>query len=248
MLIDGRWSQDAVMPAAGPGLGTPLRDLCDLMQEAAGGHVLQLGLSVPELRARNLTWMLSRFLIRVTRYPEPGEPLIATTWPSGVARLFALREFRLTTRDGEPVGVATSAWLLFDLAARRPVRPDGLIAGLPLRERALDVTFGKLEDALTPEWSLERAVQAEDIDVNGHVTNTAYIGWMEEGARGRLSQGQDISELEIHFLAEVFRDDRVRIEGEDPSLCPSRCALRVLRSADASAAARAVMCCAAPVA
>ncbi len=231
------------MPVPGPKPGTPLRDMCDLMQDAAGGHVEHVGLSIPELREKSLTWMLSRFLIRVARYPEPREPLIATTWPSGVARLFALREFRLTTPDGAVVGVATSAWLLFDLAARRPVRPDGLIAGLPLGERALDVTFGKLEDALVPEWSLERAVRPEDIDVNGHVTHTAYIGWMEEGLRGRLAPGQSIADLEIHFLAEVFRDDRVRVEGADPSPASFLAALRVLRPADASTAARAVVRC-----
>jgi acyl-ACP thioesterase len=187
--------------------------------------------------------MLSRFLVRVGRYPEPQQTLTATTWPSGVARLFALREFRLTSGGRTALAVATSGWLLIDLAARRPVRPDSLIAGLPIAERVLDVTFGKLDGAFAPAWTLEHAVRPEDIDVNGHVTNTAYIGWMEEGVRDRLPAGQGIAEMEIHFLAEVFRDDRVRVEGEDPSRATTGCALRVVREADASVAARAIVRC-----
>jgi acyl-ACP thioesterase len=208
------------------------------MLDAAGGHVERLGLSIPELQQRNLTWMLSRLIVRVLRYPTPGERLKVTTWPSGIARLFALREFTIEDADGARLAVATSGWLLVDLGARRPVRPDFLIGELPVSERALALDFGRLDSDFVPAWTARRTVAAGDIDVNGHLTTTAYLAWIEDALRDGRVPGTDVVDLEVHFLAEAFRDETLRVE-RAAAAAESGCAVRIVRESDGSVAARA---------
>jgi medium-chain acyl-[acyl-carrier-protein] hydrolase len=238
MLDQGRWHQPAVFAPSDPSGSSPLRDLSALLLEAAGGHVAHLGLSIPELQQRKLTWMLSRLLIRVRHHPAAGERLTVTTWPSGIARLFALREFTISGEDGADLALATSGWLLVDLGARRPVRPDFLIGDLPVSGRALGVDFGRLDGDFAPEWTGRRTAQAEDIDVNGHLTTTTYVAWIEGALRDGRTALPGIAELEVHFLAEVFRDDAVRVERADAP-AGDACAVRIIREADGSVAARA---------
>jgi medium-chain acyl-[acyl-carrier-protein] hydrolase len=238
MLEQGRWRHQAAYTPSDPSGGRCLRDLSALMLDAAGGHVAHLGLSIPELQQRKLTWMLSRLLIRVQRPPAVGERLTVTTWPSGIARLFALREFTISGGDGAHLALATSGWLLVDLGARRPVRPDFLIGDLPVSGRALDVDFGKLDGDFAPAWRFRRSAQAEDIDVNGHLTTTTYVAWIEGALREGRVTSRAVGELEVHFLAEVFRNDTVRVECADAPTGDA-CDVRIIREADDSVAARA---------
>src|SRR5512136_2711812 len=93
--------------------------LCDYLQEAAGNHAGSLGLSVASLMERHLTWVLSRLRLRIERQPAAGERLEVRTWPTGVERLFALRDFEVLDEQGHRVAAAVSAWLIIDTAARR---------------------------------------------------------------------------------------------------------------------------------
>ncbi len=65
--------------------------------------------------------MLSGFFIQIHSYPRWQDELIIQTWPTGVERFFALRDFNIFNRQKEVVGAATSAWLIIDLKLRRPL-------------------------------------------------------------------------------------------------------------------------------
>src|SRR5512138_696524 len=141
MLIEGRWHEEVVLPEDGVTRGgrLTLAAFCGPMLEAAGAHASSVDLGVADLQARNLTWMLGRFRMTLAQPPRPGMAVTVTTWPSGVARLFALREFRVTSAEHGEVATATSAWLLVDFKTRRPLRPDAHVERLKVPERALAV-------------------------------------------------------------------------------------------------------------
>ena len=71
-----------------------LAALCNFLQESAVAHAQALGMGRDALLAINLTWVLSRFHVRVAAYPRWGQDLTVETWPSAVSGQFALREFR----------------------------------------------------------------------------------------------------------------------------------------------------------
>jgi len=100
-----------------------IQALCNYFQEAAGNHATRLGVGMQKLMDQHQSWVLSRMLVQMSVFPGWHDEVTVDTWPAGVERMFALRLFRL--RCGERMlGFGTSAWLLFDLDRRRPLRPE----------------------------------------------------------------------------------------------------------------------------
>ena len=81
---------------------------------------------------KGMAWVLARMVIHVRRYPGNGEEIIVETWPSGVARRVATRDFRLIDGKGDVIAVAQSFWVMFDLLERRAASwPDWIEERLP---------------------------------------------------------------------------------------------------------------------
>ena len=106
---------------------------------------LKLGVSVPELLANNYTWVLSRIYLKMNHHPGWGDTIQVHTWPSGIERVFALRDFYIR-QDDCTIGSCISAWIIIDTANRRPVRPTSFARQLnPVdRQHVLDHPLGKL--------------------------------------------------------------------------------------------------------
>ncbi len=176
------------------------------LQEIAGQHAAQLGVGLETLRARGLTWVLVRQRIENPRAIVLGDVLEIETWPSGIDRLAALRQFVVRRADGAVVARASSQWFVLDVESRRPVRPaEVLDARFPREAAPLAVPFapGKLPELR--EWELQRRfhVRYGDIDVNMHVTNTSYVTWAQEAAPRDVFRGRRLAAVEAHFLAEA---------------------------------------------
>jgi acyl-ACP thioesterase len=187
--------------------------LLGFLTEAAGHNADALGFSILQLAARNLTWMLSRLRLRLREYPGWRDSLTVETWPSGLHRLHALRDFRLR-RGGRVIGEAASAWLLIDAARRRPVRPEAAVdwSGLIHPERAFAAELEKLPPFPAPEEGArqaELAVRYCDLDVNLHATTPRYAEWLLESLPAELLRSSALCALDLDFLNETGAGERI---------------------------------------
>ncbi len=179
--------------------------LSGYLQEIAGRHAAELGVGLDVLRARGLTWVLARQRLVLPREVALGDTLEIETWPSGVDRLAATREFLVRRGDGAEAARATTVWYVLDLATRKPVRPQEVLdAALP-RERTASVA--PIAHAKLPElahWELQKRfhVRYADIDLNLHVTNASYVEWAVEAMPVELWRGSRLAEVEVQYLAE----------------------------------------------
>ena len=179
--------------------------LAGYLQEVAGHHAEELGVGLDALRTRGLTWVLGRERLEIASSIVLGDEVEIETWPSGLDRLAANREFLVRRRDGTEVARATTVWFVMDLATRRPVRPDRVLDPRLPREPSPHVApLEPGRHAALEQWELQKRfhVRYSDIDVNQHVTNTSYVAWALEAAPRDLWQGSRVVALEAHFLAE----------------------------------------------
>ena len=183
----------------------------NLMQEAASKHADALGVSVQQLLSENYTWLLSRLKIRIDTYPVWGDQLAVHTWPSGIERLFALRDFYLKDHNNNHVAAALSAWLVLDTLKRRPVRISRFIERLnPLEgNHVLSDPIEKLPKVEAFTYERRFRVRYRDLDINQHVNNASYVEWMYESLPPDVQNTLRLSELEINFLAQSYLQDRV---------------------------------------
>jgi len=222
--------------------------LACFLQEAAGHNAHGLGFSPMQLIERGLTWVLSRLRIRLLELPGWKEQIAVQTWPSGLDRLFALRDFRILVKERE-IGAATSAWLMLEAEKRRLVRPDSKFnwQGLIHPERSLAVDLlEKVPGVEADEPMLlerELPVRYTDLDMNMHANNTRYVEWLLEAMPLEVLRGPRLAELDIDFLAEVEHGERIlsRVyEPESQSSQGGRCFRHILtRRSDGREVSRA---------
>ena len=193
---------------AGGRLSIP--SIFNLLQDAASSHALKLGVSVPQLLADNYTWVLSRIYLKMSHHPGWGDTIQVHTWPSGIERVFALRDFDIR-QDDCAIGSCISAWIIIDTNNRRPVRPTSFARQLnPLdRQHVLDHPLVKLPVLKTPQSEKRFSVRYRDLDINQHVNNVSYIEWLLECIPDMVENGLCLSELEVNFLGEALHGDRV---------------------------------------
>ena len=195
----------------------------EYLLESAAEQAGRYGLSVTDLFKKGLTWVLSRFHVEFVRFPEWGDMVEIKTWPSAQLPLFAVRDYEVFDGRGL-MASATSSWLIVDLHHKRPVRTDSHLAGFPtLSRRAVADDFPALPVLSRQDVLREFPVFFSDLDINRHVTATAYVHLALESVPDEILFGFRPAGIEVNFRAEAFYGDRIlsRVErlngGEKPA-------------------------------
>lgn len=194
----------------GPGGRVKLGSLLNYFQESASEHAEKLGASVLDLISKQVTWVLSRYHVKIFRYPMWKESFQMTTWPSLQRGLFALREFEARDPQKNMLAVATTSWMLLDIKNKKPVPLAGHLPEYPKEpRRAIGDAFGPLPKAGRIDLELPFRVQMRDLDWNRHVNNVVYIEWAAETAPRDVLENFQPAEIEVDFRAEALFGETV---------------------------------------
>jgi medium-chain acyl-[acyl-carrier-protein] hydrolase len=206
------------------GYGGPLCafSLANFIQEAAGVNADLLGFGMGEMDERRWTWMLSRLDLRVDELPRAGERVSVVTWPSELRKLFAFRDFEMLGADGRVLARAVYAYLVVDLAARKPLRPSSVFGDDPPRvlkpHPVADFAFD-IPDAVEWELAYSQGVRGRHIDHNGHANNAHIVNWLVDAAAGRRAR-PELSALRVEFANEALEGDELQAFRGVPSVSP----------------------------
>jgi len=213
------------------GYGGPLSTfaLANFLQESAGINATRLGFGMENLHSRGWTWMLSRMDLRVDELPREGERIVVRTWPGGTRRLFAFRDFAVFGADGRSLVRAIYAYLIVDIAARRPLRPEGVFGAVPPNPgvpHPLDEFSFDIPQGLDPRPVFVQGVRGRHIDHNGHANNAHILNWLVDAApssEGAAAGLDSLCALRVEFLAEALSGDELAItrgRAEGPGFGP----------------------------
>ena len=198
----------------GPDGYATLATICNYLQEAASLNAESLKFSKSNFEAagENISWVLTRMRVRMSQYPRWENAVSVLTFPRGGRRITAWRDFEIKAADGSVLGVATSEWMLIDLASRKvvPIPESVFDLANTVREPVLGADPWTLRLRFPQEGAGERFVfkaQNSHIDLNGHVNNVHYVEWLMEPLPGVRP-----AELEIVFRSETFAGDEVVVE------------------------------------
>ena len=190
--------------------------VCNYLQEAASLNAEELGFSKSDFDARgeNVSWVLTRLAVKMFRYPVWEEEVTVVTFPRGGRKIVAWRDFEIKSADGGTIGLATSEWMLIDLATRK-------IAPIP--QSVLDACEFGSESVLGAEPFTARLkfpadvsvsasgpykAQYSHIDLNGHVNNVHYVEWALESVPEEYRR-RSVSRLDIVFRQEAKAGDEL---------------------------------------
>ena len=186
--------------------------MLDLMQEAANVNATTLGFGYDEMINSNTAWVLSRTHVKFINTPKWRQEVNLKTWHKGVSKLFYLRDFILSDKEGNPMILATTSWLIIDMNTRRLVRNNDLA----LSDTAMDAIATPADKVVVPvdiepELVRKHPITWSEIDTNGHVNNVKYVVWAIDAVKTEDIKERPLKELLINYDAEVMPGDVVKI-------------------------------------
>ncbi|CAK7334866.1 unnamed protein product [Dovyalis caffra] len=202
-----------------------IETLMNHLQETALNHVKTAGLlgdgfgATPEMSKRNLIWVVTRMQILVDRYPTWGDVVQVDTWAGASGKNGMRRDWLVSdAKTGETLTRASSVWVMMNKVTRRlskipeevrgEIEPYFLPSDPVVNEdsRKLqkidDKTADYIRKGLTPRWN--------DLDVNQHVNNVKYIGWILESAPPPILESHELSAITLEYRRECGRDSMLQ--------------------------------------
>ena len=182
------------------------------LQEMATGHADDLGCGYYDLKEINCYWVLSNIKVRISDLPRYNSEFRIQTWPSGLTKLLAEREFIVSNPKGETLLLASSQWLIMSADNNRPVNLMELKLNLPEKdEKVFKTKLNRLKARTPPTTSSKVTVPYSSLDVNGHVNNTEYIRWAVDAVCRQNGRFPDVKRLQFTYLSEVYLSDELEI-------------------------------------
>jgi acyl-ACP thioesterase len=199
----------------GPDGRVSLPSLFNFMQDIASEHAVVLGYGRDDLLKDNHFWVLSRMFAVFSSLPEWSETIVTKTWPAGVDKLFAMRNYDLSDKRGVNVAYASSAWLIIDRDTRKFQRPDEFLRKYDRENQQIQIPVrypAKLGEAdengtLSPSFK----VKVGDLDINLHTNNVNYLKWVTDTYDLNFILKHRPRSAEINYLAEAVFGDEVLV-------------------------------------
>ncbi len=197
-----------------------LSAIAQYFQDGAVRHAHKMQIHNADLQDRGVAWIMAHLFLTVSAAPSPDidEEITVRTYPTGMHRLYARREFILMDGLHRRVASGLSYWLLINPQTRRLARDAAVI-----RSYEGHVEAGTIEHVIEKsppreKWSARREldVRYADIDVNNHANNTIYVEWVLESIPLDLLRSGAVQTFDISFLYETTYGQRVISES-----CPT---------------------------
>uniref|UniRef100_Q39555 Acyl-[acyl-carrier-protein] hydrolase n=1 Tax=Cuphea palustris TaxID=43077 RepID=Q39555_9MYRT len=209
-----------------------IETLMNMFQETSLNHCKIIGLlndgfgRTPEMCKRDLIWVVTKMQIEVNRYPTWGDTIEVNTWVSASGKHGMGRDWLISDcHTGEILIRATSVWAMMNQKTRRlskipyevrqEIEPQ-FVDSAPVivddrKFHKLDLKTGdSICNGLTPRWT--------DLDVNQHVNNVKYIGWILQSVPTEVFETQELCGLTLEYRRECGRDSVLEsVTAMDPS-------------------------------
>ncbi len=189
-----------------------LSSVADWFQEAAALNAADLGFGDELVFSKGMTWILTRLILYIDALPPVGQKVRIRTWPAKMDHL-GHRGYEVQDADGKTLIRATSAWAVMDLQSRRIVTmPDDLLAAYPSKTLPCEPFSSRVLPRLREaENAVPVIVRDDDMDMNGHVNNVRYLGWLLEGLVSEDGSRPIPSMIDLSFRAECFPGERLLV-------------------------------------
>ncbi len=184
-------------------------------QDITGLHSTEMEVDGKTLLEKsNAFWVLTKFKLRIHRFPEFDESVEIETWPT-VAKGVRFGRDYVIGKDGTPLISGTSDWCTLDYETRKPRRVDSIHYPhtMPHREDRSDAgeilrIRESVEDA---DINHKYRSSFVDIDTNKHTNNIAYLRMILNCFTPEEFNELPLDELQISFLSQTFYGDEITI-------------------------------------
>lgn len=182
-------------------------------QESAWHHADNLGFGFEKIDDSELLWVLVKLQIEIKEYASWGETVQVETWPVGVEKIFARRDFHIVNQKGEKMVSGASWWLVLEKPSRRPAPIDIVKEHIHLATPVHAIEAKPMRIAMPEKVGKIGSHQViySEIDIHDHVNNTHYPEWVFDALGSEWVKSHTITSFGIDFTNEAFDGDQIGI-------------------------------------
>lgn len=181
------------------------------VMRTVSAHCAPLGVGWETLWAKNLTWVVGRTRLQITRAPQLDETVVIETWPMPATRSAFPRTAVARTPEGEELYRCTTLWALMNKTTRKLVLPRDSDVHVPGLIRGDELPVPNSFAATQADSETQRLVCFSDLDTNGHTNNTRYLEWINDMFSSEFHKAHPFKDVTLCYLSEAREGQTVRL-------------------------------------
>ncbi|GAV70724.1 Acyl-ACP_TE domain-containing protein [Cephalotus follicularis] len=205
-----------------------LETIANLLQEVSCNHIQSLGFSTDGfgtftmMRKLRLIWVTTRMHIEINKYPAWGDVIEMETWFQREGKVEGRRNWIFRDyANGQVIGRATSKWVMMNEDTRRlqkvsdDVWNEFLVFGPKSKRSAFpeekNSSLKKIPKLGDPAQYARLGLMPRrvDLDMNRHLNNVAYIGFVQESMPQDIIDTHELQTITLDYKRECQCDDVV---------------------------------------
>lgn len=185
--------------------------------DVATAHANSLGIGNPSMELMGCGWVLSRLAVEMDRWPGVNETYSISTWVESWNRHFSVRNFRVADAKGNPLGHASSVWMVLNYRTHEN-------AGLSHLSLAADMISGEgvpIAKPGRPHIGDDAQTQREyrfkycDLDFYRHVNTVRYIELLLNSFGLEMMDEWQIARIDLAFMRESRYGRTVKVKMQE---------------------------------
>lgn len=179
-------------------------------------HSEEHGCGWEDMREHLGFWVISRIKVEILRMPAKNEIFRIFSWPNPATASGTVRNYIVKDTDDEILVKGMALWTVVSMITDKPVRTDRFSLYPANLDYSKECVFPEGFDHLKSEFEItdpivERKIEYQFIDKNGHVNNAFYIGRIFKAVCDNFNPLFRIRKYQINYLQPLFAEQRVRM-------------------------------------
>ena len=183
-----------------------------LFMDTASFHADQIGVGLNSMAQKNLFWLTVKTQVNFIRRPKMLQNVTLETWPEQPDKMRGNRSYVMRIGEDEVITGKTE-WAVINTESHKLVPLDGIYPAELCFENgtAAPEPFARIADHFEEaEPYAEYRVCSADIDVGGHMNNTAYVRRLMGTFSNEELKAMRLSRMDVIFRASCYEGDVLR--------------------------------------
>lgn len=182
-----------------------------ILQDAAMGAVVDLGIDSLELQKLGIDWIITRMDVEILKFPKYRDEITIQTYPAETQMCFYPRYWRILDKDGNVIIRASSIWALLDHQTRRVSMRKDIVPEIAFEKHDDQIPQPRKIIAADTQLVDERKIYYSEIDLNGHLNNCSYIKLLVDIHDVEFYKKHQISGITTNYVKEVYAGQTVKL-------------------------------------
>lgn len=185
----------------------------EAFMDIASEHAELLNIGVTFMKETGLFWLTAKTRVHIYKSPRMEQKIVIETWPLKPRGIQEIRDYRIRSESGEVFAEGKTQWAMLDTKSGELIRMEDLFPGEFefAEEKVLDEPFMRVKDDISDcEEIGSYTVRSVDIDLGGHMNNSAYVRALFGVFSTRELNAMKISDCEVSFKKTCYEGDVLR--------------------------------------